>query len=86
MEWLYLIIGIGCICFVLFISDVVLFPSNGLIALTIALYGVAIFCIYAYIETSNVTHYPNCTCEKCTPIAVKEYCPCGCGQYEIVYK
>lgn len=31
-------------------------------------------------------HSNNCTCKECTPIAVKEYCPCGCGQYEIVYR
>ena len=29
-------------------------------------------------------HSDNCTCERCEP--VKEYCPCGCGQYEIVYR
>ena len=34
----------------------------------------------------NTKHTDNCICEECQPKMIREYCPCGCGQYEIKYQ
>lgn len=48
-----------------------------------------ICCILSLIITLNYTfpqHTNNCICEECQPKMIQEYCPCGCGQYEIKYQ